>query len=154
MRAPALVAEVERAFEYYLDGRYFNIEGNAPLDYEAELLSAILQHVNTETIEPAVAIAEDDDQVTFTVKAIATVGFEAQFSFYAHDSIDGNDIGFGSRPSYVERPLPFEITISVSREIDYGKFDILDVNVTSPRSEVDFGHIDPFPDEDPTHEKY
>lgn len=152
--ATALDSELERAFEVFLDGRSFHIESDSELSYDSELTSAVLQFVDVDTIESPAVIAADDSQVTFTVKAQATIGFEAEFSFYAHDSVDGHDIGLGSRSSYIEWPLPFEIAISVSREIDDGQFDIYDVNVTSPQKDVDFGYIHPFPDDDPTHEKY
>ncbi|WP_027037097.1 PIN domain-containing protein [Mesorhizobium ciceri] len=152
--APDLIAVVESAFEYYLDGLLFDVEGHAPLEYEYEPLSAVVQYIDVDKLEPPVVIAEDADQVTFTVKVIAKVGFEAEFNFYAHDSIDGDNVGLGSQSSYQEEDVPFEITISVAREMVGDQFDVLDVSVTSRRIVVDFGYVDPFPGEDPTHEKY
>jgi hypothetical protein len=147
-------SEVNSAFEYYLDGLWFEIEGDAPLDYEAEPLSAVLQYLDLDAIEAPVVIAEDDDQVTFSTTAIAKVGFEAEFNFYVHDSIDGDNVGLGSQSLYLEKELPFEITISVSREINEGQPEVLEASVRSHRIVVNFGHVEPFPNEESTHEKY
>jgi hypothetical protein len=151
--APELVREVERAFEYYLDSLSIDVEADAPSDYELEPLNATLQYVDNDTIEPPIVVAEDNDQVTLTVKAIAKVGFEASLSFFAHDSIDRDSVGLGSRTLYREEDLPFEITISVAREAD-GQIEVNEVNITSRRFVVNFGYVDPFPDEDPSSEKY
>ena len=151
---PHLVAAIEREFEFFLDGFFFDVEGNAPLSYEAEPVGAVLQSIDTANIASAVVIAEDDDGITLTVTVPATIGFEATFNFYAHDSIDGDDISLGSQTPYTEDNLAFEIDISVARTVDPADFEDAVVSIRSRQIAVDFGYVDPFPHDDPTFEKY
>lgn len=146
--------EIDRGFEYYLDGIDFGVNADAPLDYDVEPISAVLQHIYKDKIGSPAVIAEDDDQVTFSVKVVAKVGFEAEFSFYAHDSIDGDNVSLGSRTPYTEDDLAFDVTLTVSREMDGNVVEVLETTVTSTKVAADFGYVDPFPDDDPTHEKY
>lgn len=151
---PHLVHSIEREFEFFLDGFFFDVEGDAPLDYEAEPVSAVLQSIDAESIANAIVIAEDDEGITFTVTVSAKVGFEANFNFYAHDSIDGDNISLGSQTPYTEEDLAFEIDISVARTLDPSDFEDAEVSIRSRPIAVDFGYVDPFPHDDPTFEKY
>jgi hypothetical protein len=47
----------------------------------------------------------------------------------------------------------FELVLTVRREID-PEPEPIEIKVAPPKLSVDFGHVDPFPGEDPTHEKY
>jgi len=47
----------------------------------------------------------------------------------------------------------FELVLTVRREID-PEPEPIEITVAPPKLSVDFGHVDPFPGEDPTHEKY
>ncbi|MEZ2410407.1 PIN domain-containing protein [Bosea sp. RCC_152_1] len=152
--APKSIAEeVARGFEYYLDGIGFDINADAPLNYEVEPLNAVLQHIYSDKIGAPSVIAEDENEMTMTVKVVAKIGFEAAFSFYAHDAVDGDSVALGSRVPYTEDDLTFDVTLVVAREMDGDEIEVLDTTVTSTRVVANFGYVDPFPDENPTHEK-
>ena len=147
------IEDIARAFEYRLDDLDFDIDGQADIMFEAEPLSAALQYVAPDTISAPTAIAVDGETVTFTVRVDALVGFEALFSFYVTDSIDKDDVSLGSEEAYVERPVPFELTITADRSLEDGPV-FHEVEVAKKRFEIDFGYVEAFPNEDPTHEKY
>lgn len=148
-----LIEDVSRAFEYRLDDLDFHIEGHADVSFEAEPLSAVLQYVSPQNIGQPTVIAVDGETVTFTVRVEAVVGFEASFSFYVTDSIDRDEVSLGSEEAYVEKTLPFELTITADRSLEDGPV-FHEVEVAKKRFEVDFGYVEAFPNEDPTHEKY
>ncbi|RWP38750.1 PIN domain-containing protein [Mesorhizobium sp.] len=152
--AKAIEDEIDRGFEYYLDGLDFDINADAPLDYDVEPISAVLQYIYKDKISAPSVIAEDEDQLTLSVKVVAKIGFEAAFSFYARDSIDGDNVSLGSRTPYTEDDLTFDVTLTVSRDMDGDVIEVLEATVTSTKVSADFGYVDPFPDDDPTHEKY
>lgn len=152
-KAPALAEEVERAFEYALDTVDFGPNADMPTDYDVEPISAVMQYPILESATAPVIISADDDKVTFTIKLEALVAFEAEFHSYVRDSVDGDNVPLGSVTANTEETLPFELVISVSRQID-PEPEALDVEVAPPRLSIHFGHVDPFPNEDPTHEKY
>ncbi|WP_372097752.1 PIN domain-containing protein [Tistrella mobilis] len=148
-----LIEDVSRALEYRLDDLDFHIEGHADVSFEAEPLSAVLQYVSPQNIGQPTIIAVDGETVTFTVRVEAVVGFEASFSFYVTDSIDRDEVSLGSEEAYVEKTLPFELTITADRSLEDGPV-FHEVEVAKKRFEVDFGYVEAFPNEDPTHEKY
>lgn len=152
--AEQLDTEVDRAFEYYLDGLDFEVEGDAPLSFEVEPYSAVMQYIDKDTVSAPAVVAQDADQVTLTLKVTAKIGFEASFSFYVHDSIDGDTVTIASELPYREKDIVFELSLTVAREMDGDVIDVIDVTVTFPKLQVDFGYVDPFPDEDPKFEKY
>lgn len=147
------IDEIFRAFEYRLDDLDFDIEGHADISFEAEPLSAVLQYVSPQGIGQPTVIAVDGETVTFTLRVEGVVGFEASFSFYVTGSIDGDEVSLGSEESYVEKTLPFDLTITADRALEDGPV-FHEVEVTKKRFEVDFGYVEAFPNEDPTHEKY
>lgn len=141
--ARELEAEVERAFESRLYDADFEVNGWSPFEYRVELIRAALQFVMPETASNPIVIAADEKTVTFTTSIKALVGF-----YYITDS---NNIGPGC--PYVEDELQFQLVITVLRNID-PDLQVIDVEVTKTRIEVDLGCLNPFPHEDPTHEKY
>jgi hypothetical protein len=54
-----------------------------------------------------------------------------------------------STEDYIE----FQLAITVSRNMS-PELHVIDVEVAKKRLEVDFGYVQPFPNEDPTFEKY
>jgi hypothetical protein len=152
-KASALAEEVERAFEYALDTVDFGPDADMPTNFDVEPVSAVMQYPNLESVTAPIIISADDEKVTFTIKLEALVAFEAEFHSYVRDSIDGDNVPLGSATATTEQTLTFELVITVSRQID-PEPEPLDVEVAPPRLSIHFGHVDPFPDEDPTHEKY
>ncbi|OUS07837.1 hypothetical protein A9Q96_04870 [Rhodobacterales bacterium 52_120_T64] len=151
---PELPPEIKSAFEYYLDGFWFEASCESGLHYEYEPISASIQYIDHGMIGKPIIVSSEPEHVTMTIKVTAKVGFEASFEFYAHDHADGDDVHVSSEAAYIEKDVPFEITLEVDREMEGNDVEILEVTVNSGPLSVDFGHVDPFPDEDPTHEKY
>lgn len=151
--AGEFLEEVAHAFEYRLDDLDFEIDGHADILFEAEPLSATLEFVSPQTIENPTVIAVDGDTVTFNVRVNATVSYEALFTFFVMDSIDKDHVDLGSEAASIEATLPFNLTINADRSMIEG-IVFNEVEVNKVRFEVDFGYVEAFPNEDPTHEKY
>lgn len=83
----------------------------------------------------------------------ALVRFEAWFSFYAIDGVDKDHVGLVSEEAYVDETLPFDLVITANRLLEHGLI-FREVEVAKSWFEVNFGYIEAFPSEDPTHEKY
>ena len=147
------IDEIARAFEYRLDDLDFDIDGQADVSFEAEPLSATLQFVNPQSVSQATVIAVDGETVTFSVNVETCIGFEASFSFFVIDSIDRDQVDLGSESAYVEDTLPFQLTITADRNLEDGPV-FHEVEVERKRIDVDFGYVEAFPNDDPTHEKY
>lgn len=147
------VEVVEAAFEYCLDDLDFDISAYTEVPCEAEPTSAVLQSLDTDFIGDPHVIDVQSDAVTFTVGVEARVCFEASFDFYVRDWVDKDYVDLGSRVVYVERPVPFELTIKAARSLERGPV-FREVDVTRAWIHVDFGHVETLPGEDPTHEKY
>lgn len=150
--APALLADIESSIQARLDDFDWMIDAHSPLQLDIEPLSAALQSVNLDEVEPTV-IAADADFVTFIVKLDALVSFEAIFSYSVRDSVDRDYVGLGSEEEEVEKTIGFEVAVTMAREQD-GEPAATEVQVAKQRFEVDFGYVEPFRNEDPTHEKY
>ena len=147
------IEKIANAFEYRLDDLDFDIDWDADFHSEAEPLSATLQYVSSETIGNPIVIGVDSGTVTFTVPVKALVGFEASFSFFAGGSIDRDQVELGLEEAYIEELLPFNLTITADRSLDNGPISH-EVEVAKKKFVVNFGNVEAFPDEDPTHEKY
>ena len=149
-----LIEEVSSALEYRLDDLDFSIDAQTDFSFEAEPLSAVLQHVSTHEYGSLAIIAVDGETLTFTVEVEAIVDFEASFSFYAIvDKIDKDYVDIGSVVANVEKTLSFDLTIRADRSLENGLI-FHEVEVTKKPFEVDFGYIEAFQNEDPTYEKY
>lgn len=147
------IDEVASAFEYRLDDLDFDVDGHADVSFEAEPLGASLQYVDPQSLGQPTVIAVDGETVTFTVGVQARIGFEASFSFFVFDSVDRDEVSLGSETAYVEDTLPFQLTITADRDLKDGPV-FHEVEVEKKRISVDFGYVEAFPNEDPTHEKY
>ena len=153
MDAEERIEAVESAFELRLEDLDFDVEADARLDWDAEPLGAVVQFLEPDKTGRPQVIDVRDGAVTFTVEVEAQVCFEASFEFYARDSVDKDYINLGTREAYAVRPVPFELTIKADRSLEHGPV-FHEVDVTSARVDVDFGYVEAFPGEDPTHEKY
>ena len=146
------IEAVEGAFEYRLDDLDFDIDADTDLPWDAEPLGAVVQSLAPDNIGRPKVIDVRGDSVTFTVRVEANVGFEASFGFYFVDGAD-NRVELGSEDAYVERSVPFDLTIKADHSLEHGAV-FHEVDVASAQIEVNFGYVEAFPDEDPTHEKY
>lgn len=152
--AGELIQEVSSAIEYRLDDLDFSIDAESDFLFEAEPLSAVLQHVSPHENGSPTVIGVDSKTVTFTVEVISIVDFEASFSFYAIvDKKDKDYFDIGSVVANVEKTLSFDLTIRAERSLENGLI-FHEVEVTKKSFEVDFGYVEAFQNEDPTYEKY
>ena len=148
---PEVLQAIESAFEYRLDDHDYHIEAWSSLEFEAEPLGAALQSIDWDSASHPVVIAADDDSVTFSFTLTALVGFDALFSYFHHDSIDRDYISIGSEEEYKERNIEFELVLEVSRDDEP---EVYEAQIAKRHFEVNFGDIEPFRNEDPSHEKY
>lgn len=153
-QAPQFTAMVESAIAYRLEDNDFEIDADAPIDYEAEPLWAAIQSIAPETASPATVLSADDESVTFTFELTVTVGFEANFSYYVRDSIDRDYVGLGSEEEYREKEVVIEVAATMARALQNGQPEPIEAQVPRQRFDVNFGYVEPFRNEDPTHEKY
>jgi hypothetical protein len=139
-RAPELNESIDNAIQAVLDDLDFQVHGASAYNYEYTPASAVLQWWQLpERAEPLV-VASDDESVTFSIDVVGLVAFEAEFSFFV--SIDRDDVHFGSSMQNVEERASFPVVITVTREID-PEPEVLDIDVTRTRIDVDFGSIEP-----------
>lgn len=151
--APDVLQSIDNALEYRLDDADFDIEADSPMYFDAEPTGAIAQRIDAESATDPVVIASDEETVTFTTTLKATVGFEASFSYSVRDWIDKDYVSLGSETEYVEEEVEFEVALTVERVTD-GEPEVIEAEVAKQRLTADFGYVEPFRNEDPTHEKY
>lgn len=151
--ATLLQGSIESAIQSRLDDNDFEVEARSGVDFESEQLGAAIQELRLDSISDPVVIAEDADTITFTIKASATVGFEASFSFYVKDWIDRDYVHLDTEEMSVERDIEFDMAVTIDRDVD-PEPESSEVEVSSQQFNVDFGNIEPFAHENPEHERY
>lgn len=151
--AQDLADDLDGAIQARLDDTDFEADGTSSFQYESEPIAASLQYVDLDSASDPIVVAADDEVVTFTMNVTAKVNFEASFGFVVRDGIDRDYVSLGSEIESVEKDIVFHVAITVQRNTTGGPVPI-DVEVESRRIDVDFGFVDPFRNEDPTHEKY
>lgn len=153
-QATDLFEEIESSIQARIDDNDFVPETDGSLDFEPESESAALQSINLGTISGLKIVEYDEESVSFTFMIDATVNFEATFHFHAYDSIDKDYVHLSSEYASVERILPVRLIIKIQREMDPEPQVIETEAALKSYYTVDFGYVEPFPNEDPTHEKY
>lgn len=148
--AADLDREVYDAFASELDGFDFNPDGSMAMNFEVEPISAVIETLHVAGASYPTIIAADDDEVTFTTKIDAEITFEAEFHAYVNEE---GVIPLGNVTETATQTLSCEVVITVARDLQ-PEPQAISVEVRLPKVSVDFGHVDPFRDEDPTHEKY
>ncbi|RWE14149.1 MAG: hypothetical protein EOS23_02930 [Mesorhizobium sp.] len=148
-----LVDAVESALESRLDDCDFHADGWSSVEFETEPLGAVAQLIRWDTATPPVVVAADEDVVTFSTRLEALVAFEASFSFSVRDAIDEDYVPLGSEEVSTEEVITFEAVMTVARDMHDG-IDLAEADVALSPVTVNFGAVEPFQSEDPTHEKY
>ena len=151
--AAEFLSDIETAVQARLDDLDFNPECHNGLDYEAEPTSASLQHIEVDSISAPTVIEATEEDVTFTFRLEAIVEFEAEFRFQAYDSVDRDYVHLTTEIATVEKSLPFNLVVTISRQFT-PEPQILEANVKREYFDVNFGYVEPFPNENPEHEKY
>lgn len=151
--AGQLTSDLELSIQARLDDNDFEPEAESGLEYDAEPTSASLQSLRYESLSNPIVTDANESEVSFTVSVEAVVLFEAEFTFHAYDSIDKDYVALSTEYAEIQSRRTFKIVITVSRDLDPEPVPI-SVAVVKDRLEVSFGYVDPFPNEDPTHEKY
>lgn len=153
-QAADLFEEIESSIQARIDDCDFVPEADGPLDFDPEPESAALQSIDLNTISGLKVVEYDDQSVAFAFTIDATIHFEATFHFQAYDSIDKDYVHLSSEYASVEKTLPIRLLIKINREMDPEPQVIESEAVLKSYYSVDFGYVEPFPNEDPTHEKY
>jgi hypothetical protein len=151
--AHELIQEIEGAFERRLDDLEFHPDASSAADFEAYPIGAVLQAVDASTATAPVVIAADDQSVTFTTTVEANVAFEAEFNFFVTDAIDRDHVSLGEEYYSVEERNDFQLAITVLRDLE-PEPQVVEAELTKRDLWVNFGYVEPFRGEDPTHEKY
>jgi PIN domain len=152
--APNLTSELELAIQARLDDTDFSPECSAPLEYEAEPSSAVLHVMEYDTISNLKIIESDNHRVAFTFDVEVLIAFEAEFNFHVYDSVDKDYVNLANEFGEVESRKTLKLVVSIDRNLE-PEPEAIKVEAFLPRHyEVDFGYIEPFPNEDPEHEKY
>lgn len=93
------------------------------------------------------------DQLIVALEVDVHADFICDFDFFVYDSIDKEDVPMGSTEAETSTDLVVEVLVTLGGEMP--KCDeVQGVEIIKQRVVVDFGYIDPFEHEDPTHEKY
>tara|TARA_R100001015_G_C4601688_1_gene156634 strand:- start:57 stop:1208 length:1152 start_codon:yes stop_codon:yes gene_type:complete len=153
--AKDLEESIQREFEHQLESLYFLADGSAPVEFEGNSEGATLETFSIMDGVAPIVIESTEDEVVFTIAVDATVRFFASFDFYVTDSFDRDEVHLSSQAYDTEQNITAGLVLTVQRETDeIPEPEVLDVKVYIDVSEIYFGHIEPFPPEDPTHEKY
>ena len=146
------IGMVKEAMEYCLTDFGVEISVESEFLYDAELLAAVVESLNVDTIGKPQVIDKQGDTVTFTIGLEAHVCFEASFSFYIRDGVDKYYVDFGSKDAYVDTQVPFELIITADRSLqDELIFHVVDA--TTGHFELDFGYVNAFSDEDERYDR-
>lgn len=148
----ALEKAVEDAVSDWSSDLQFLATGDGPANYYTEDGEVAFQSID-EIGDPTV-VAFGGKQITFTVKLTATLEFYADFYFFVHDHVDGDDVNIGSASASKQADVQVQATITATYGETPAHIEDVEVTVTGPGIEVDFGYVDPYEDEDPTFEKY
>lgn len=152
--AKSLIDEIELAIQARLDDADFDPEGDSYLEYEAEAVGAALNTVDFSNTSHLRTIRYSEDSVTFSLEVQISCEFEAEFRFFAYDSVDKDYVSLSDQVFFIERRLPISIIVEIAREFT-DEPEVISASATLPRNySIDFGQLEPFPGEDPTHEKY
>ena len=145
---------IELSIQARIDDNDFSPDADGPLEYEAEPMDAALQSVDLDSISGVKIVEYDEETVSFILKIDALICFEAEFRFHSYDSIDKDYVHLSTEDADVEKTISFRILVKVDRDLE-PEPQVIEVEaVLNSYYSVDFGYVEPFPNEDPTHEKY
>ncbi|MDO9639384.1 MAG: PIN domain-containing protein [Pseudotabrizicola sp.] len=151
--APDFAQHVTDAIAERLELADFEIEADSGPQFEAHPYSADLVDIDLTSLTPPLVLAATDTTVTFSIRLKVTAEFSASFEFYAWDGIDRESISLGSEIAQTTDEITLTLTIIAERDVSDG-IDYEEVEVSYTPFTVDFGYVEAFPGEDPTHEKY
>lgn len=131
----------------------FDVEAESGPPFEVEPYSAELVDIDFDSLTLPLVLAATETTVTFSIRLKVTAEFFASFEFYAWDSTDRDSVSIGSEIAQITDEIMLTLTIIAERDVSDGiEFEEVEVSYT-PFS-VNFGYVEAFPGEDPTHEKY
>lgn len=131
----------------------FEVEADSGPLFEAEPSDAALLEIDLNSLTRPLVLATTDTLVTFSISVRVTAAFHASFEFYALDSRDGDEVALGSETASTTDEITITLTIIAQRDVS-GGIDYEEVEVSNKPFTVNFGYVEAFPDDDPSHEKY
>lgn len=139
----ALRDDVDQALGRFVDDLNPEIEAESFMEFSAEFLSAGIEAVSPVERTALTVIGSDAESVTFAVEIEIAVEIEADFAFYAHDSIDDDYLGMGSTTATRVTMIAVPVTLVVPRGITE-EVGAIDVRVERLRPlTVNFGYVEP-----------
>lgn len=152
-KAHELLYEINYAIENQLENNDFVPDCQNGLDYDAEPYSATIQNILLDSISQLIVVEANETDITFTFTVNVQVMFEAEFDFHAYDSIDKDYVHLSSVYASIEKTLPYKVIVSIDRDLNPEPI-AANTAVSKNYLNIDFGHVEPFPNEDPNHERY
>jgi len=140
--------EVRNAIVDRLSYVDYEVEADCAVEFEAEPMDAQLIEIIMGTLTAPTVLAADEDKVTFSIEVDIKATFEAHFNFSVWDSVDREHVGMGSEWAERTREVTMYLTIVADRDVSEG-IQFHEVSVSHRSFTVDFGYVDPFPDEGP-----
>ena len=153
-RAPDLKAEIETAIQSRIEDADFDAECDTPLDYEAEPISASLISILEDTISNIEIIEANEEKISFSFTINALSYFEATFNFRSYDGYDGDYVSLSSEYADTKQKIELKIIVTITNESLNEPIVLKSEAFIRELYDINFGYVEPFPNEDPTHEKY
>lgn len=151
--APDFAQHVTDVIGERLELADFDVEADSGPLFEVEPYSAELVDIDLDSLTLPLVLTATDTTVTFSIRLKVTAEFFASFEFYAWDGTDRDDVSLGSEIAQTTDEIMLTLTIIAERDVSDGiEYEEVEVGYT-PFS-VNFGYVEAFPGEDPTHEKY
>ncbi|NRA88881.1 MAG: DUF4935 domain-containing protein [Rhizobiales bacterium] len=151
--AQELLDEISQTIERQLENNDFIPDCQNGLDYDAEPYSAVIQNILLDSISQLIVVEANENDITFTFSVDVEVIFEAEFSFHAYDSIDKDYVHLSSEYASIDKTLPYKIIVTIDRDLN-PEPSASNTAVSKNHLNIDFGYVEPFPNEDPNHERY
>ncbi len=145
--------EMRVAFEKALFDLNFHVEAESHVGFESDIIEAEYESIDLEDLPAPKVISVDNSEVVFSLDVSALIHFSAEFNFFVIDSVDGDDVLLNCEIFDTAKEVNYQVTVKVTADED-GHYEILDVEVGKKRIVINFGEVEPFPYEDPSHEKY
>lgn len=127
-----------------LDGFTPDQEADSFLQWEPDGVEGWFKEFSLVSNELKV-IESDDEYLVIEALASITVEAEGDFSLSVHDSIDGDDVPMGGVTASATETFESPILITIHGDL-YGEtseLDVVEVEIVSPITSIDFGTLEP-----------
>lgn len=141
---------ISNALEYHISDFEIYPEVSSSYMYEQDSTEVTLNRFEFKLFEPPNLIFRpvnfDDDSLVIESKLSMDVNIECSFSFSTYDSIDRDEVPFGSGSANIQTNLDVDILVSFVGSLDKvgAEVEVDDVEIEVKKLDaVDFGEIEP-----------